>query len=925
MRITDSVAGGVVAPVATSAHLVRFYDTEDVLGEAVTRFIAEGLAVGESVIVIATEPHRRAFHQRLQSRSAAGLPPGATDRLLFLDAEVMLERFMRNGLPDPARFQAEVGTLLEQRLTMSNGRARAYGEMVDVLWKRGNRKGALNLEELWNDLQARHSFSLLCAYAMGSFYKEPAALHSVCSVHTHVLGEGSATPSEVRSLSREIAQREEIEAALRESIKELRDKEAELRRAERRLQAMTDALPVLVSHVDSERRYTFLSAAYERWFGQRTTDMVGRHLEEVLGPAAYEAIRPHVDRALAGEAVTFEAEIPYRDGGTRFIEASYVPQFGDDGQTSGFVALVADVSERKTFDRFRAAAASRLERLATITSAIADAVTTMEVFTAVVDQVAAAVGASGAALWLLDDDGETARLVRSIGEQDAESEGVVQLPLDASRSTPVLDAIRSGEPVWIASPEALVRDYPRLRPPDPKRRRFHVSCLPLVSRGRTLGTLALTIDRPREAGDEERGFLMMVARYAGQALERLRLLEAERRSRDAADAAAARITQLYQFAKSVMSAERVEDVFEAALDAIGRALRSDRGAILIYDDDKVMRFRAWRGLSEDYRRVTEGHSPWPPDAAAPEPIVVPDVRQDAGLGAFSSLFETEGIRSLAFIPLVTRGRLIGKFMVYFDALHTYEDAELELATSIANHLASVTARFAAIAELERTIRYNELFAGVLAHDLRNPIAAMMSAAQLVLMREEGHGDSRTKPLSRILSSGHRVTRMIDQLLDVTRARAGGGIPVEPLEADLADLCAQAIGELELRFPDWKIEREIVGKQDGRWDPDRILQAVSNLVSNAGQHGEAETPIRVRLDGRDPGQVTLEIHNRGAIPEALMPSLFDPFRGARARRDASRGLGLGLYIVKEIVRAHGGTVDVRSTPADGTTFTVQLPR
>jgi two-component system sensor histidine kinase/response regulator len=168
-------------------------------------------------------------------------------------------------------------------------------------------------------------------------------------------------------------------------------------------------------------------------------------------------------------------------------------------------------------------------------------------------------------------------------------------------------------------------------------------------------------------------------------------------------------------------------------------------------------------------------------------------------------------------------------------------------------------------------------------------------------------------------------RMIDQLLDLTRARAGGGIEVQPRETNLADLCNQAIDEIELAFPRWTISRAFVGELDGAWDSDRLLQIISNLVSNAGQHGRPEGVLAVRLDGGHPDAVTMVIHNGGAIPESLLPNLFDPFRGSRQRPDASRGLGLGLFIVKEIARAHGGAVEVRSSAQDGTTFTVRLPR
>jgi signal transduction histidine kinase len=254
---------------------------------------------------------------------------------------------------------------------------------------------------------------------------------------------------------------------------------------------------------------------------------------------------------------------------------------------------------------------------------------------------------------------------------------------------------------------------------------------------------------------------------------------------------------------------------------------------------------------------------------------------------------------------------------------------VEIAEAIAHHLASVTTRFAAVARLEETIHTNELFAGALAHDLRNPLNAMMTAAQLALMLQEGEGtkrDQQTKPLSRILTSGERMSRMINQLLDLTLARSGGGIRIEPGEANLASICADAVAELELAHPAWRIDQHVRGDQHGVWDPDRLQQIISNVVANAGQHGTAEGRITVTLDGSAPEAVTIDVRNSGTVPAALRPVLFDPFRGARERRNRSSGLGLGLFIVRELVAAHGGDVALESSDADDTTtVSIRLPR
>lgn len=223
------------------------------------------------------------------------------------------------------------------------------------------------------------------------------------------------------------------------------------------------------------------------------------------------------------------------------------------------------------------------------------------------------------------------------------------------------------------------------------------------------------------------------------------------------------------------------------------------------------------------------------------------------------------------------------------------------------------AREAALAELQQTPRDNELFAAVLAHDLRNPLGAILTAVQLVMHRHE-NDQSILAPLRRVLSSGERMTRMIDQLLDFTRARLGGGFELTVRDANFAAICEQATGEIQLAHPGWRLKTESVGTFRGAWDPDRLLQVVSNLVANAGQHGQADVEILVKLDGRQPDAVVLDVQNQGTIPPALLPELFSPFRG---RRDGkSGGLGLGLFITREIVRAHGGSIEARSS--DGRT-------
>jgi len=318
----------------------------------------------------------------------------------------------------------------------------------------------------------------------------------------------------------------------------------------------------------------------------------------------------------------------------------------------------------------------------------------------------------------------------------------------------------------------------------------------------------------------------------------------------------------------------------------------------------------------------EGHSPWPRDARDPKPVLIPDVANEPTLASFLPLFQKEQIGALAFIPLVAAGRLFGKFMVYYDGPYELSAQELAMASAIANHLGSVTARFSLVAELKQSVRFYEMFTGILGHDLRNPLGAIMTAAQIAVMR--GEGERLAKPLSRILTSGERMARMIDQLLDLTRVRVGRGIPLDAKRFDIVSMLGQVIDEIDVANPHWTLRLEHSGDTEGFWDMDRLSQVFSNLVANAVQHGSVEHGVVVRVDGSAQQLVRIDVHNGGKIAETLLPVLFEPLASTERRRDKSHGLGLGLFISREIVRAHAGTIDVRSND-DGTTFTVLLPR
>jgi PAS domain S-box-containing protein len=229
-------------------------------------------------------------------------------------------------------------------------------------------------------------------------------------------------------------------------------------------------------------------------------------------------------------------------------------------------------------------------------------------------------------------------------------------------------------------------------------------------------------------------------------------------------------------------------------------------------------------------------------------------------------------------------------------------------------------------EAERQVAFKERFIGILGHDLRSPLSAISLASHI--LRRQGLPEPQAAAIARIAGSAERMSRMIDEVLDLTRSRLGGGIPVVPRRTDIVAVSRAIIDELRVAHPECELrwDAEQVADPWGIWDPDRLAQVVSNLVGNAITYGCVEGRVAVKLVGEDRA-VTLEVHNAGRpIPSELMPVLFDPFRRCAPTDGPGReGLGLGLFIANQIVVAHGGSIDVRSSVQEGTCFTVRLPR
>lgn len=228
-------------------------------------------------------------------------------------------------------------------------------------------------------------------------------------------------------------------------------------------------------------------------------------------------------------------------------------------------------------------------------------------------------------------------------------------------------------------------------------------------------------------------------------------------------------------------------------------------------------------------------------------------------------------------------------------------------------------RYAAQADL-----FKDQFIGILSHDLRSPLGAITTGAALLALPED-NPLRRARVAARMLNSCQRMERLIADLLDLTRTRLGGTIPLSRRRTDLQEVCEQAMLEIHAAHPQAVLRLEPFGNLIGMWDPDRLAQVVSNLVGNAVQHGQGTV---VTLTAREEADsVTLEVHNGGdPVPAEALREIFEPLsRGNEETNDPGHSIGLGLFIARAIVSAHGGDVQVRSSSAGGTTFRVALPK
>lgn len=408
-----------------------------------------------------------------------------------------------------------------------------------------------------------------------------------------------------------------------------------------------------------------------------------------------------------------------------------------------------------------------------------------------------------------------------------------------------------------------------------------------------------------------------------------RLFELERHSR-------ARIGLLYRLASELGRAASLDEVFEPALDALCVGLSVRRASVLLDDDDGVLGYRAWRSLSEEYRTAVAELARRTPVSNEAEPVLVEDTDLRPDLAPYRLAFEAEGIRSFGMLPLLHEDRFFGKLMFYFREPHHFESDEVRLGMAIAAQVAQAISRRLAEARSEHAravaedaARAREDLLAVVAHDLRNPLVVIQFRAQRILSsppRGE-EGESLHNEVASIRRGALHMRRIIDDLLDAAAIDAGRlSVLREPLAvAEVVDAALELVRPLAEHRKLDLTARVDVG--EALWDCDRqrIVQVLSNLVGNAIKFSPEGSSVRLEATANE-REILLAVSDHGpGIAPADRERVFE--RGVRVGTNGNDGLGLGLglFVAKGLVIAHGGRIWIDGDYKGGTRIVFTLPR
>jgi PAS domain S-box-containing protein len=568
-------------------HAVQFYEDEQFLVERVAEFLAAGARAGEPCVAIATGEHNAAFAAQLRSLGVDA------EAVFFLDARTTMEQFLHRGMPNGERFRQVIGGTLE-RVNGAGGRVRAYGEMVDLLWRDGEPDAAIKLEELWNDLANHYTFSLLCAYPMGNFYKESdsALFERICSTHNVVRPTERSRTDDTGARDRRIAMLEQRAAALEVEVAHRKQLEAKLtealtarRRSEELLRDFVDNATIGLHWVLADGTIEWANDAELNLLGYTREEYVGRNIAEFHADAGkIDDILCRLDRN--EEIHDYEAPLLAKDGSIKWVAISSNVLF-EDGKFVHTRCFTRDITARKRLDE----QSSLLLEATVVMSRSLDYRTRLDGLSRVV--------VPRLADWCAVDlarEGGYERIITAHPNPDLEQTAAKnreRWPSIAERE-PLRGAIRSGQPAvvscvtddFLKSVTACDEHYAAMRSLGLR----SLIVAPMIAHGRTVGIMILaTAESRRHFTEEDLPLVSDVASRAAAMIEIARLYHVAEASNHAKDDFLATLshelrtplTSILGWAKMLSVGGLDEETVRTAISTIEQSARTQ--ALLVDD------------------------------------------------------------------------------------------------------------------------------------------------------------------------------------------------------------------------------------------------------------------------------------------------------------------------------------------------------
>jgi len=594
----------------------------------------------------------------------------------------------------------------------------------------------------------------------------------------------------------------------------------------------------------------------------------------------------------------------------------------------------------------RSAAERAVERTAilqNITAELSHLHTQEQIADIAMTQGMRALGATAGALSLLNDD-DTFAIVRMIGYSPSVVDTWVGQRYSAGIQAPIPDAVRTRAPIWLESTDAILARYPHLAAQLMDAQQGAWATIPLAVQDRVFGGVTFLFAEPRTFTPADRGLLLALAQQCAQAIDRARLHAAEQAARAEVEAARERLAMLAGASMELALSLDVQRTLETLARLVVPRLADWCVVDMLMDDGTIQTLvvthadpaREAIGWDMVRRYAIDPESPGGTAAVLRtlQYELVPEI-PDTMLAILARdeehlrMLRAMGLRSSLCVPLVARGRALGTIaLVAAESGRRYGEADLPFVEDLARRAALAVDNARLYREAQAAIGLRDTFFSIAAHELRTPLTSLLGQAQLIQRRARREGDLGERYQQSLRVIEHQATRlntMILAMLDTARLEQGR-LRLEWQPVNLHDLIERVVEEIQPT-----LDRHIITliAEDGPLmvigDMLRLEQVAQNLIGNAVKYSPRGGPVGVRLRRvGDRAQIVVRDEGIG-IPPVAIPQMFQRFyRASNVDAQHISGMGIGLYVVKEIVALHGGTVAVESVEQQGSTFSVSLP-